>query len=60
MHRLKKNIVLFCVYKMVAITVQGYKNSRVHTITVANRELFWLKMVDVQHRLGKKKIFLIY
>ena len=34
---------------MVVITVQGYTNSGVHTITVGNRELFWVKMIEVQN-----------
>ena len=41
MHRLKNKILfLFCMYKMVAITVQNYTDAEVHTITVGNRELF--------------------
>ena len=44
---------------MLHITVQGYANAEVHTIiTVGNRELFWVKMTDVQNKLGIK-IFLI-
>ena len=43
-------------YKMVLITVQNYTNGRVHTKTAGNRELFWVKMIDVQNRLGIKNI----
>ena len=43
-------------YKMVVITVQGYINARVHTITVGNRELYWVKVIDVQNGLGIKSI----
>ena len=32
---------------MVVITVQNYKDAEFHTITVGNRELFWVKMIDV-------------
>ena len=36
---------------MVVIT-----NAKVHTIAVGNRELFWIKMIDVQYGLGIKII----
>ena len=42
---------------MVAITVQAYKNAEVHTITVKNKKLFWVKMSDVQKELGIKGIY---
>ena len=42
----------FCVYKMVVITVQDYADNEVHTIAVGNRELFWVKMIDVQKGLS--------
>ena len=32
---------------MVIITVENYLNARVHTITVKDKKLFWVKMVDV-------------
>ena len=41
---------------MVVITGQAYKNAEVHTITVGKRELFWVKMTDVQHGLYIKNI----
>ena len=41
---------------MVVITVQVYKNARVHMITVKNKELFWEKIKDVQDGLGVKNI----
>ena len=37
---------------MVVITVEDYQNGRVHTITVKNKGFFWVKMKDVQDRLG--------
>ena len=43
-------------YKMVVVTVQKYTDGEVHTITVGNRELFWVKMIDVQNKLGIKNI----
>ena len=41
---------------MVVITVQAYAKAEVHTIKVGNRELFWVKMIDVQKGLGLKNI----
>ena len=43
-------------YKMVVITIQKYTDAEVHTITVGNRELFWVRMIDVQKELGIKNI----
>ena len=48
MNRFKKDFILFCVYKMVVITFPNYTDAEVHPITVGNRELFWVKMIDVQ------------
>ena len=36
------------------MTVESYKNAEVHTITVKNKELFSVKMTDVQNGLGIK------
>ena len=41
---------------MVVITVEAYQNARVHTITVKNKDFFWVKMKDVKDRLGIKNI----
>ena len=41
---------------MVVITVETYKNARVHTITVGNKKLFWVKIKDVPDGLGVKSI----
>ena len=41
---------------MVILTVENYLNARVHVITVKNEELFWVKMHDVQNKLGVKRI----
>ena len=35
-------------YKMVDISVDKYTDAKVYTITVGKRELFWVKMCDVQ------------
>ena len=34
-------------YKMVAITIENFTNAKVHTIKVGNRELFWMRMIDI-------------
>ena len=58
MHRFKKIIIFFCEYvRMVVITLQAYKNAEVHTITVKNKKLFWVKMCDVQKGLNIKNIY---
>ena len=31
---------------MVIITAEAYENAKVHTITVGNKKLFWVKMTD--------------
>ena len=41
---------------MVVITVETYKNARVHTITIKKKELFWVKLKDVQDGLSVKNI----
>ena len=41
---------------MIVITVEAYQNAGVHTITVKNKDFFWVKMKDVQDRLGIKNI----
>ena len=38
------------------ITAEAYKNAQVHTITVKNKGLFWVKMVDVQNELSFKNV----
>ena len=58
MHRFKKTIIFFCEYiRMVIITVQAYKKAGVHTITVKNKKLFWVKKCDVQKELGIKNVY---
>ena len=39
---------------MVVITVEAYKNAKVHDIKVNSKKLFWVKMTDVQDGLGIK------
>ena len=41
---------------MVVITVENYANAGVHTITVKDEKLFWVKMIDVQKGLGLKNM----
>ena len=56
MHRFKKKLI--CLYKMVVITVQNYTDPEVHTIAVGNRELFWVKMIDVQKGVDIQNILI--
>ena len=43
-------------YKIIVVTVQKYTDAEVHTITVGNRKLFSVKIMDVQNKLGIKNI----
>ena len=49
MHRFLKKHFFFRMCKMVNISVKNYQNARVHTITIINKKLFWVKMIDVQN-----------
>ena len=42
---------------MVVITVEVYKNAKVHAIAVKNKKSFWVKMIDVQKGLCIKNIY---
>ena len=55
MYRLDKKFFFVVHYKMVFITTDNYADAGVHTITVKTKELFWVKMIDVQNGLGLKK-----
>ena len=41
---------------MVVVTVEFCKNASVHTMTVKNKELFWMKIIDLQGGLGLKNM----
>ena len=41
---------------MVFITAGAYKNAHVHTITVKNKDYFWVKMKHVGDGLGVKNM----
>ena len=43
-------------YKMVIITIEAYRDAKIHKIKVGNRKLFWVTMRDVQDGLGLKNI----
>ena len=43
-------------YKIVVITVQNYVDAEFHTTTLRNRELFWVKVIDIQNGRGIKNI----
>ena len=42
---------------MLKISVKEFTDAKVHTITISNRRLFWVKMCDVQKRLGVENIY---
>ena len=37
---------------MVVITVEAYAEARVHTIKAGNKELLWVKIIDIKKGLG--------
>ena len=41
---------------MVFITAEDYKSADVHTITVKNKDYFWVKMKDVGNGLELKRL----
>ena len=41
---------------MVDISVENYKDSFVYRITVRNKEMFWVRMKEVQNGLGIKNM----
>ena len=43
-------------YKMVDISVEKYTDAKICTITVGNKELFWVRMHDLQKGLGVKNM----
>ena len=43
-------------YKMVVITIENCTNAKIHTMEVGNRELFWIRMIDIQNGLGLKNM----
>ena len=56
---MKKILIFFFLWvnmRMDVITVESYKNAEVHTITVKNKELLWVKMIDAQKGLGLKNM----
>ena len=42
---------------MCDISVEKCADAKVLTITMSNRRLFWVKMCDVQKRLGFENIY---
>ena len=43
-------------YKIVVITVQNYADAEFLTTTIGNRELFLVKVIDIQNERGIKNI----
>ena len=48
--------IFFTMYKMIDIIVKKYTDAKFCTITVSNRELFWIRMHDMQEGLGVKNM----
>ena len=36
-------------YKMVVITIENCTNAKAHTMEVRNKELFWIRMIDIEN-----------
>ena len=41
---------------MVFITADDYADAGVHAITIRDKKLFWVEMIDAQNGLGLKNI----
>ena len=54
--RLFKFFFFLSIIRMVVVTFENYLNARVHTVTVKNKDYFWVKMEDVQNNLGLKNL----
>ena len=58
MYKIKRKEFLsfsFNSIKVLDISAEIYKNVEVHTVTIGNRRLFWVRMYNVQNILGIKK-----
>ena len=44
-------------YKILKISVKEFTDAKVHTVTIDNRRLFWVKMCDAQKRLSVENIY---
>ena len=42
---------------MLKISVKEFSDAKVHTITIDNRRLFWIRMCYVQKGLGVENIY---
>ena len=41
---------------MFKLSVNKFTDTKVHTIAIGNRRLFWVKMCNLQNRLGVENI----
>ena len=41
---------------MTVITIEKCKNAKVNTVKVGNKELFWIRIIDIQNGLGLKNM----
>ena len=44
-------------YKMLKISAETYPDAKVHTIAAVNIRLFWVRICDVQSRVGFENIY---
>ena len=59
MHRLKKIFFLFCVYKMVDISVDTFAKNCIHTISQLKRgkeSILWLRIRDIGRESDNKNL----
>ena len=60
MHTLKKNISLFCVYKMVDISANTFSKNSIHKISqskIEKESILLLRIKDIGRELDVKNIF---
>ena len=41
---------------MAVITIEKCENAKVNTVKIGNKELFWIRMIDIQNGLGLKNM----
>ena len=59
MHKIRKNIYFFIIYKMFEIIAETLAKNCVHIIKVnktVNKSVLWIKMIDIQKNLDVKNI----
>ena len=60
MHRFKKYIFLFCVYKMVDISAEKFAKNCIHTIKQLKKgkePVLWIRIKDIGKKIDVKNTF---